>query len=65
MCHFDMGLTHCYKTTVFFTFIKSSHAFAALVKINERVEHKILSLTHKVLTTFQTSQSTYLKDLGP
>ena len=22
MCHFAMGLTHCYKTTVFFTFIK-------------------------------------------
>ena len=21
MCHFVMGLTHCYKTTVFFTFI--------------------------------------------
>jgi len=21
MCHFAMGLTHCYKTTVFFTFI--------------------------------------------
>ena len=21
MCHFDMGLTHCYKTTVFLTFI--------------------------------------------
>ena len=20
MCHFSMGLTHCYKTTVFFTF---------------------------------------------
>ena len=24
MCHFAMGLTHCYKTTVFFTFIKTS-----------------------------------------
>ena len=22
MCHFDMGITHCYKTTVFFTFIQ-------------------------------------------
>ena len=22
MCHFAMGLTHCYKTTVFFTFFK-------------------------------------------
>ena len=21
MCHFAVGLTHCYKTTVFFTFI--------------------------------------------
>ena len=21
MCHLAMGLTHCYKTTVFFTFI--------------------------------------------
>jgi len=21
MCHFAMGLTHCYKTTVFLTFI--------------------------------------------
>ena len=21
MCHFAMGLTHCYKTTFFFTFI--------------------------------------------
>jgi len=23
MCHFAMGLTHCYKTTVFLTFMKS------------------------------------------
>ena len=25
MCHFAMGLTHCYKTTVFFTFITRMH----------------------------------------
>jgi len=28
MCHFAMGLTHCYKTTVFLTFI-----------INEAIDH--------------------------
>jgi len=27
MCHFAMGLTHCYKTTVFFTFIASNNMF--------------------------------------
>ena len=25
MCHFAMGLTHCYKTTVFFTFISYNY----------------------------------------
>jgi len=29
MCHFAMGLTHCYKTTVFFTFIINNYCAKA------------------------------------
>jgi len=58
MCHFAMGLTHCYKTTVFFTFIfnqnGSDHiaeAFVSLhwLRVPERIQYKIVVLSHKVL----------------
>ena len=34
MCHFAMGLTHCYKTTVFFTFIIFNSSDFTAVKKN-------------------------------
>ena len=33
MCHFAMGLTHCYKTTVFFTFIVTMAVSVAVCEI--------------------------------
>ena len=33
MCHFAMGLTQCYKTTVFFTFIVTMAVSVAICEI--------------------------------
>ena len=61
-----MGLTRCYKTTVFYIYTtrtqahapKSCHITPILrslhwLRITERIEYKLLSLTYKVLTTTQ------------
>ena len=44
MCHFAMGLTHCYKTTVFFTFIFPYRPLSVLNYNNDPYRRPILRL---------------------
>jgi len=45
MCHFPMGLTHCYKTTVFFTFIISYCDFRFTTEYNIKLCSVVFSVT--------------------
>ena len=56
MCHFAMGLTHCYKTTVFFTFIlltaKSGASRARLAYFQLGLTHAFRYAENNILTHF-------------
>jgi len=46
MCHFAMGLTHSYKTTVFFTFIT--------------IIHEVLCILHSIFMCVKTEDTVQL-----
>ena len=48
MCHFAMGLTHCYKTTVFFTF-----TFVVFIAHRCDIDIAILSVCLSVTFRYQ------------
>jgi len=43
MCHFAMGLTHCYKTTVFFTF----YYYYLTFKVSETIRDSAITTVER------------------
>ena len=55
MCHFAMGLTHCYKTTVFFTWLCTGrYAFYDYI-----VAHQMATLIGYEILYIQSQEGDY------